>query len=136
MDELVRQVKVFVEERFSEGDEGAAGMLLEDGTIVTSTAPAASNPSVEICHETGSYCEAYKRNKRIAASVCLHHEGGGQFIVLSPCGVCLEQLAVHGAEVNVGVPSQGSSSEVSWVTLKQAHPFYWRKVFPGETPGW
>lgn len=111
-------------------------MLLEDGEIVTSTAPAAVNPSVEICHETGAYCEAYKRSKKILASVCLHREVDGQFVVLSPCGVCLERLAAHGPDVNVGVPSQDASTEVSWVPLKQAHPFYWRKVFPGETPDW
>lgn len=69
LDELVRQVKNLATERFPESSEGAAGMLLEDGSIVTSTAPPAANPSVEICHETGAYCEAHKRSKKIVASV-------------------------------------------------------------------
>lgn len=136
LNELVRQVKALATERFPESFEGAAGMLLENGTIVTSTAPTAANPSVEICHETGAYCEAFKRRKNIVASVCLHHAGHEQFVVLSPCGVCMERLAVHGPEVSVGVPAQGDSTEVSWVPLKQAHPFYWRKAFSEETPGW
>lgn len=135
LDQLIREVKDLARERFPEGNEGAAGMLLPDGTVLTSTAPAAFNPSVEICHETGAYCEAYKQGKTIVASVCLHRETDERFLVLSPCGVCLERLAVHGPDVLVGVPAAGEPAEVTWVSLRDAHPYYWRKVLV-DPAGW
>ena len=47
--------------RFPAGDDqGAAAMLLADGSIVTGTAPSAANPSVELCHEVEPYCAAYR----------------------------------------------------------------------------
>jgi cytidine deaminase len=40
-------------DRFPDHDhDGAAAMLLDNGTILTDTAPDAINPSVEVCHET------------------------------------------------------------------------------------
>ncbi len=52
-------------------------MLLDDGTILTGTAPDAINPSVEVCHETEPYCAAFRLGKHIVASVSLHREPGG-----------------------------------------------------------
>ncbi len=43
-----------------------------DGTVLTGTAPAALNPSVEVCHELGPYCEAFRLAQPVVASVCLH----------------------------------------------------------------
>lgn len=132
--ELVQAVDDLIATRFP-GEGGAAGVLLSDGSILTSTAPQAFNDSVELCHETGAYCEAYKLDRSIAASVCFYREADSSRTVLSPCGVCMERLAVHGAEVLVGVPHT-DDGQVRWVTLREAHPFYWRKVFAEETPGW
>src|ERR1039458_9172717 len=58
---------------------GAAAMRLSDGSVVTSTAPSVPNLSVEICHETGALCEAYKLNKPVRDSVCVvrSDQGGG-----------------------------------------------------------
>lgn len=73
--------------RFPAGDDqGAAAMLLADGSIVTGTAPSAANPSVELCHEVEPYCAAYRLAQPIVASVCLHRQPGGRIVVLSPCG--------------------------------------------------
>ncbi len=48
-------------ERFDDDNHhGAAALLLGDGTIVTGTAPAAINPSIEVCHETEPYCAAFR----------------------------------------------------------------------------
>ncbi|HXH80688.1 cytidine deaminase [Nocardioides sp.] len=135
LEELIDSVRTLARGRFPEGDEGAAGMLLADGAILTSTAPAAFNPSVEVCHEVGAYCEAYKRDVKVVASVCLHRQPDDRFLVLSPCGVCLERLAVHGPGVLVGVPAGDDSSMVSWVELRDAHPYYWRRVFADDTSG-
>ncbi len=52
--------KDLIDSRFpADGDNGAAAMLLADGTILTGTAPDAVNASVEVCHEIEPYCGAY-----------------------------------------------------------------------------
>src|SRR5699024_12777102 len=42
----------------------------------------------------------------IVASVCLHKNIEGQFLVLSPCGICQERLVMHGTGTLVGVPNK------------------------------
>jgi len=112
-------------------------MLLDDGTILTGTAPDAMNPSVEVCHETEPYCAAFRLGRSIVASVCLHREPGGRTLVLSPCGVCRERLAVHGPDVLVAVADGEDPSVVVWKSLKQVLPDYWMTAFPGEiNAGW
>jgi len=118
-------------------DQGAAAMLLADGTIVCGTAPTAVNPSVELCHETEPYCAAYRLGLRIVASVCLHRRPGGRTIVLSPCGVCRERLAVHGPDVLVAVADRRDATVVVWKRLGDVLPDYWMTAFPDEVdPGW
>lgn len=111
-------------------------MLLANGAILTSTAPAAFNPSVEVCHETGAYCEAYRLDVEIVASVCVYRDTDDRFLVLSPCGVCLERLAVYGPEVLVGVPADNDPTQPSWVQLREAHPHYWRTAFADHPHVW
>lgn len=134
----VAACKALIDTRFPEdGDHGAAAVLLKDGTILTGTAPDAFNPSVEVCHEIEPYCGAYRLDQRIVASVCLHREPGGRTIVLSPCGVCRERLAVHGPDVLVAVADREDPTNVVWKPLKDVLPDYWMTVFPDElAPGW
>jgi cytidine deaminase len=122
--------------RFSdEADRGAAAMLLEKGTILTGTSPDAINPSVEVCHEIEPYCGAFRLGLRIVASVCLHHQAGGRIVVLSPCGVCRERLAVHGPGVLVAVADRNDPTAVVWKTLKDILPDYWMTAFPDQVDG-
>ena len=107
-------------------------MLLDDGTILTGTAPDAINPSVEVCHETEPYCSAFRLGRHIVASVCLHREPGGRTVVLSPCGVCRERLAVHGPSVLVAVADVEDPTLVVWKPLKDVLPDYWMTAFPDE----
>ena len=125
--------KALIDARFPDDEEqGAAAMLLADGTILTGTAPAAANPSVEVCHEVEPYCAAYRLNQAIVASVCLHRQPGGRTVVLSPCGVCRERLAVHGPSVLVAVPDHSDFTVVVWKPLKAVLPDYWLTAFPDE----
>lgn len=118
-------------------DQGAAAMLLDDGTILTGTAPTAVNPSVEVCHEMEPFCAAHRLGRHIVASVCLHRLPGGRIVVLSPCGVCRERLAVHGPEVLVAVADPADTSTAVWKSLKEVLPNYWMTAFPDEIdPGW
>jgi cytidine deaminase len=122
-----------IRDRFHEEDDrGAAAMLLDDGTILTGTAPDAVNPSVEVCHETEPYCAAFRLGRSIVASVCLHREPGGRTVVLSPCGVCRERLAVHGPNVLVAVADAQDPALVVWKRLREALPDYCMTVFPDE----
>ncbi len=107
-------------------------MLLDDGTILTGTAPDAVNPSVEVCHEVEPYCAAFRLGRSIVASVCLHREPGGRTVVLSPCGVCRERLAVHGPNVLVAVAAAEDPTLVVWKPLKEVLPDYWMMAFPDE----
>ena len=120
-------------DRFHDDDHhGAAAMLLDDGTILTGTAPDVINPSVEVCHETEPYCAAFRLGRAIVASVCLHREPGGRTVVLSPCGVCRERLAVHGPNVLVAVADTEDPALIIWKPLKEVLPDYWMTVFPDE----
>ena len=110
-------------------------MLLDDGTILTGTAPQAINPAVELCHETEPYCAAFRLGRRVLASVCLHREPGGRTVVLSPCGVCRERLATHGPDVLVGVAAPDDATAVVWKPLRAVLPDYWMTAFPSEVTG-
>ena len=127
-----------IDTRFPDDDHhGAAAMLLDDGSILTGTSPSAINPSVEVCHEIEPYCGAYRLGRQVVASVCLHRQPGGKTVVLSPCGVCRERLAVHGPDVLVAVASLRDATKVVWKTLKDVLPDYWMTAFPDEIdPGW
>lgn len=138
LDATAAACKALIDTRFPGGeDRGAAAMLLADGTILTGTAPDAVNPSVEVCHEIEPYCAAFRLGQPVVASVCLHRQSGGRTIVLSPCGVCRERLAVHGSDVLVAVADRTDASEIVWKALKDVLPDYWMTVFPDEVDaGW
>lgn len=116
-----------IEARFDPGQAfvGAAAMVLADGTIVVGTAPQALNPAVELCHETEPLCAAHRLDQRVVASVCLCRDESGRFLVLSPCGVCRERLAVHGPDVLVAVPSTDDPTLPRWERLRDIHLYHW-----------
>lgn len=137
LDATIRACREVIDTRFRDGSEhGAAAMLLRDGTILTGTAPDAVNPSVEVCHEIEPFCAAYRLDRPIVASVCLHRLPSGRHVVLSPCGVCRERLAVHGPDVLVAVPDAADLETVRWVTLRETLPYHWLLAFPDELPTW
>lgn len=104
---LLDACRQLISTRFLDDDHhGAAAMLLHDGTILTGTAPTSMNPSVEVCHGLEPYCAAFRLGRGVLASACLHREPGGRMLVLSPCGVWRERLAVHGPDVLVAAADQ------------------------------
>jgi len=126
---LFDAVVEFIEERFGKNsDEGAAGVYTESGKIIISTSPDTLNDSVTLCHETGAYCEAYKRNEKIVASLCVHQGANGENIVLTPCGVCQERLFLYGEDVEVGIPNQNTPNTFRSIKLKEVQPYHWRNV--------
>jgi cytidine deaminase len=135
---VVDACRALIRDRFDDDDpHGAAAMLLDDGTILTGTSPDAVNPSVDLCHETEPYCAAFRLGRSIVASVCLFREPSGRTMVLSPCGVCRERLAMHGPNVQVAVAHADDPELVVWKPLKEIFPDYWMTVFPDEIdPAW
>lgn len=135
LEATVEACRTLIAERFPDGSSrGAAAMLLDDGSILTGTSPDTVNASVEVCHETEPFCGAFRLERRIVATVCLHRFEGGEHVVLSPCGVCRERLANHGPDVLVAVPQSEARGEVEWVPLPTVLPHYWMSVFPDDSP--
>ena len=126
---LFDAVVSLIESRFGKNsDEGAAGIYTGTGKIITSIAPETLNDGVSLCHEVGAYCEAYKLNEKIVASLCVHQGKDGKIIVLTPCGICQERLYFYGGDVQVGVPLKGDPSKWESKTLREVQPFYWRNI--------
>lgn len=119
-------------------DAGAAAMLLDDGTVLTGTAPEVLNASVELCHEVEPFAAAHRLGRRVRATVCLHRERGGRHLVLAPCGVCRERLAVFGPRLLAAVPDVFAPDVVRWRRLGHLLPDYWLRVFPDDAApaGW
>lgn len=134
----VAECRGLIDARYpDDGHQGAAAMLLGDGTILTGTAPVAVNPSVQVCHEIEPYCAAHRLNQPVVASVCLHRLPDGRSVVLSPCGVCRERLAAHGPDVLVAVADSSDLTVVVWKRLSELLPDYWMTAFPDEIdPRW
>ena len=127
---LVEAAKTFIQTRFpSESWAGAAAMYTEDGTLLVSTAPGVVSSSVELCHEVGAICEAYKLDKKVTATVCISRDDKGMFHILTPCGVCQERLMYWGDEIEAAVPQSLDSTKWEVRKLKELQPYYWRKPF-------
>ncbi|TLW93119.1 cytidine deaminase [Saccharomonospora piscinae] len=131
---LVAAAADLVDSRFPGRDwAGAAAMALDDGTLLTSTAPEVVNPAVELCHEVGALCEAYRIGRPVVASVCVVRADQGRgFWVLSPCGVCQERLRFYGPGVEVAVPEANDPALWRMVTLGELQSHWWATVFDGE----
>lgn len=114
-------------ERWPIGEADAAALYTANGRILTSVFADSPLDSARLCHETGAICEAHKLNEPVIASACVHRDNElASFVVLPPCGLCMERLAYWGRGVEVAVPS--AVGEPIWVSkrLDELQPFYWR----------
>lgn len=130
--DLVDAAIALTRSRFpGEASAGAAALRLDDGTVLTSTAPSAPNAAVQLCHETGAICEAHKRGRRVVASVCVTAaDEGREFWVLAPCGVCQERLFAYGPDVEVAVPDPADHRRWRTLRLRDVQPHWFGRVFP------
>jgi len=130
LERVIATCRGLIKERFNgKPEHGAAAVLLGDGSILTGTSPDFPNPSTTVCHETEPYLAAFRLGQPIVASVCLHKNIEGQFLVLSPCGICQERLVMHGTGTLVGVPNTEDFTRVQWVPLESIMPRHWLSVF-------
>ncbi len=128
---LVNAAIAQMDRRWPAGEEGgAAAVYLDDGRILTSVGLDNLNGGVSLCHETGAICQAYTLDKKITASVCVYRDPERErVLVLPPCGICQERLALWGPDVQVGVPDDSSVTGWSARTLRDVNPFYWGSQF-------
>ncbi len=125
---LVDAAVDFVERRFpGQAWAGAAAMYTEDGEILISTTPDFANAAVSLCYEVGAVCEAFTKDKKIIASVCVSRAEDGRIVILPACGVCQERLWFWGGNVEVAVPVGDDCTTWKAVTLAEMAPHYWCK---------
>lgn len=108
----------------------AAAVYLEDGSVLTGVSLDNFNDAMSLCAETGPICEAYSRGARVTASICVAGEPRGEeFVVLAPCGVCQERLAIWGPAVEAGVQDAAAATGWSSRSLGELNPYYWATAF-------
>jgi cytidine deaminase len=113
--------------RFPSGYAGAAAIRTASGQILTSVCFDAPHSGASLCHETGAYCEANRIGASVVASVCVSRsEPGKLFLILAPCGICQERLALWGPNVEVAVAVAGKPGEWQAKLLSELQPHYWR----------
>ena len=112
-------------------DQGvAAAVYLDNDQILTSVSLDNLNAAATLCAETGALCQAYTLNRRVTASVCVSKASGeNAIVVLAPCGICQERLALWGPDVQVAVADDGVACGWAVRTLGEINPFYWGARF-------
>ena len=115
--------------RFPTGYAGAAAVRTETGQILTSVCFDPPNSGAGLCHEAGAYCEANRLGARVVASVSVSRsEPSRPFLMLAPCGICQERLALWGLDVEVAVAVSGQPSVWESKLLSELQPHYWRNA--------
>ena len=115
--------------RFPTGYAGAAAVRTDSGQTITSVCFDAPNEAASLCHEAGAYCEANRIGAVVVASVCVSRsEPGRPFLVLAPCGICQERLALWGPDVLVAVAVPGQPGAWQPKRLSELQPHYWRNA--------
>ncbi|MEU9362401.1 cytidine deaminase [Streptomyces sp. NPDC048301] len=128
---LVDAAVELMERRWPEGEPGgAAAVRLADGGVLTSVGLDNMNGGVTLCQETGAFIQAYTQERTVTASVCVCRDvEQGRVLILPPCGVCQERLALWGPSVEVAVPREDDPTRWEARTLAEVNPYYWGKQF-------
>lgn len=129
--ELVHAAVELMERRWPIGEPGgAAAVRVTDGGILVSVGLDNMNGSVALCRETGAFVQAYTQDRAIVVSVCVCRDmEGGWVLILPPCGVCQERLALWGPAVEVAVPREDDPTQWEARTLAEVNPYYWGRRF-------
>lgn len=133
--ELVDAAVSQMDRRWPGGVEGGAGAVrVSTGEIFTSVALDNLNAAATLCHETGAYIQAFTLDLAVTASVCVCRiESGAAPVILAPCGICRERLALWGPDVAVAVADP--SDPTQWLSrkLSEVYKDYWGHQFPEES---
>jgi cytidine deaminase len=108
----------------------AAAIRLDDGEVLTGIGLANFSAAAGFCAEVGPLAQAYTRDRNVVASICVNRsEERGNDLVLAPCGVCQERLALWGPDVEVGVADDTAQAGWSSRRLVELMPYYWASAF-------
>ncbi|HZE37589.1 MAG TPA: cytidine deaminase [Stackebrandtia sp.] len=135
--ELVDAAVAQMDERHPDDPEGgAAAVRGANGEIFTSVAFENINGGVTLCHETGGFIQAFTKNVAVTDSVCVARDPLFDApVILAPCGICRERLALWGPDVEVGVPDPADPTKCLSRRLSEVHVSYWGRQYPDES-GW
>lgn len=130
---LVDAAIELMDRRWPAGEPGgAAAVRLADGGILTSVGLDNLHGSVALCQETGAFIQAFTEDRAVVASVCVCRDlEGDRVLILPPCGVCQERLALWGPSVEVAVPEDDDPTRWWTRTLAEVNPYYWGRQFAG-----
>lgn len=127
-EKLYDAITQLVNWRYPTGWGGAAGLVLENGDIITSVAPDTEFDAVALCMEVGSILEAHKRQLKVTHSLCLYRDTeNAPLKILSPCGICQERLRHWGPDVRVGITN--SQNKLIFKPISDLQPHYWRSAY-------
>ena len=123
-----------IERRLGEASwKTAAAVRLDDGSILTGIGLANISSAAGFCAEVGPLAQAYTEDRQVVASICVNRsDDRGQDLVLAPCGVCQERLALWGPDVEVGVADGTTPSGWSSRRLAELMPYYWASALSAD----
>lgn len=126
---LFDTVSKTIDKHYPKGCGGAAGVLLENGDILTSISPEFPNTASSVCMELGSYIQAATLGQKITHTLCLVRENEHDSLtVLTPCGICQERLNFWGNTIQCGIGIL-KNGEVQYMPLADLQPFHWSRVY-------
>ncbi|MFS0695503.1 cytidine deaminase [Streptomyces nitrosporeus] len=132
--ELVAAARL-TEDRWPRGEPGgAAAVRLRDGAILTGVGLDNLNGSLTLCQETGAFIQACTRNIPVTASVCVRRDPErDRVLVLPPCGVRQERLALWGPDAEVAVPHRDDPTDGEARAFAEVNPYSWGLRFADGT---
>lgn len=108
----------------------AAALRMDDESIRVGIVLDNINSGAGLCAEVGPITQAYTEGRQVIASICVNRAKDRQHdLVLAPCGLCQERLALWGPEVEVGVADAADPRGWSGRRLKELNPHYWAASF-------
>ena len=126
---LFDSISKTIDKHYPKGWGGAAGVLLENGDILTSISPEFPNAASSVCMELGSYIQAATLDQEITHTLCLVSENeNDRLTVLTPCGICQERLSFWGNTTQCGIEIL-PNSEIHYISLADLQPFHWSRVY-------
>ena len=110
----------------------AAALRLDDGSVLVGIGLDNFSSAAGLCAEAGPVAQAFTAGRRVTDSVCVNRsrDRDGD-LVLAPCGLCQERLALWGPEVAVGVADPADPRGWSSRALAELNPYYWAATFFG-----
>lgn len=132
--ELYEAAVSLIESRLSGSSwKTAAAIRLDDGSILTGIGLVNISSAAGFCAEVGPLAQAYTIDGQVVASICVNRSDDREKdLVLAPCGVCQERLALWGPDVGVGVADSTDARGWSSRRLVELMPYYWASALSAD----